>query len=49
MSLKDKRIIVVGASSGMGLATAKHLHGKGAHIIMVARNAERLKYAAKLV
>ena len=42
MTLKDKKIIIVGASSGMGLATAKHLYKKGANIIMVARNEKRL-------
>ncbi len=49
MCLKNKTVIVVGASSGMGLATAKYLYEKEAHIIMVARNEKRLNDAAKTV
>ena len=49
MDLKNKIIIVVGASSGIGLSTARHLHKKGACIIMVARNQARLNDAAKKV
>ncbi len=47
MKLTNKTILVIGASSGMGLATAKHLHALGADIIMVGRNEKRLLTAAK--
>ena len=49
MDIRGTTIIVVGASSGMGFATAKYLHRKGAYIVMVARNEERLIDAAKAI
>lgn len=38
-----KTILVCGATSGIGLATARRLAKEGASIIALARNAERLK------
>jgi NAD(P)-dependent dehydrogenase (short-subunit alcohol dehydrogenase family) len=49
MEFKDKKVIIIGASSGMGLATAMRLQLKGAHIVMVGRNKEKLQDAAKSV
>jgi NAD(P)-dependent dehydrogenase (short-subunit alcohol dehydrogenase family) len=49
MDLRDENIIVVGASSGMGLATAARLHNKGAKVVMVGRDEERLANAAKTI
>lgn len=43
MDLKNKTIIIIGASSGMGFATAKYLHNKGANVVMVARDNHKLK------
>lgn len=43
MDIKDKIIIVTGASSGIGLATAKLLSGKGAKVALVARSKDRLE------
>ena len=40
--IKDKVVIITGASSGMGSATARHLAGKGAKLILAARRADRL-------
>src|SRR5579875_1162224 len=34
--------VVVGASSGIGLATAHALHARGARVVLMARSAERL-------
>jgi NAD(P)-dependent dehydrogenase (short-subunit alcohol dehydrogenase family) len=38
--LTGKRIIVTGATNGVGLATARALTGAGAHVIMAVRNTE---------
>jgi short-subunit dehydrogenase len=42
MNIKNKIVIVTGASSGIGLATAKLLTGKGAKVALVARSKEKL-------
>ncbi len=42
MKVKDKVVIVTGASSGIGLATAKLLVGKGAKLVLVSRSREKL-------
>ncbi|MGH6663807.1 MAG: SDR family NAD(P)-dependent oxidoreductase, partial [Pseudolabrys sp.] len=46
MSLAGKKVVVVGGSSGIGLATAELAKGEGAEVIIASRNAERLKAAA---
>ena len=40
--LKDKNILIVGASKGIGKQLAKTLHGLGAKVYLVARNIEAL-------
>lgn len=45
----DKRVLVTGASSGVGLATAGLLASRGAHVALVARDAERLEAAREVV
>ncbi|RMH79240.1 MAG: SDR family oxidoreductase [Calditrichaeota bacterium] len=47
MTLKDRIILVTGGSSGIGLETARMLRSKGARVIIVARNEERLNAAAQ--
>ena len=42
-SLEDKKILVTGASSGIGRATAIECSKAGAKLIITARNEERLK------
>lgn len=42
-AFEDKLFIVVGASSGIGLATAQKLAREGARIVGVARNVDRLQ------
>lgn len=38
MSFKDKNILIVGASSGIGLSLAKTLQEQGANLILASRN-----------
>jgi NAD(P)-dependent dehydrogenase (short-subunit alcohol dehydrogenase family) len=46
MSLAGKKVVVVGGSSGIGLATAELAKKEGAEVVVASRNAERLKAAA---
>lgn len=46
MGLKDKRVLVTGASKGIGLAAAKGLAAEGALPIIVSRSADALERAA---
>jgi NAD(P)-dependent dehydrogenase (short-subunit alcohol dehydrogenase family) len=46
ISLDGKRVVLFGASSGLGLATAIAARDAGATVTIVARNAERLAAAA---
>jgi NAD(P)-dependent dehydrogenase (short-subunit alcohol dehydrogenase family) len=49
MSLKDKRVVVAGGSSGIGFATALAAANQGAEVIIASRNVERVSAAlAKL-
>ncbi|MGA8571748.1 MAG: SDR family oxidoreductase [Desulfobaccales bacterium] len=47
MDLKDKRIVVIGGTSGMGLATAKAAAALGAQVVIAGRNTEKLEKAKK--
>jgi 3-oxoacyl-[acyl-carrier protein] reductase len=49
LELRDKVCVVTGASSGIGLETARRLGAEGANVLMVARDAERLERAAEEV
>src|SRR6476659_6843750 len=46
MLLAGKKVVVVGGSSGIGLATAELARREGADVIVASRNAQRLKAAA---
>jgi len=47
MSFEAKTVIVTGASSGIGLATARAFKREGANVLLVARSKERLKIIAE--
>jgi NAD(P)-dependent dehydrogenase (short-subunit alcohol dehydrogenase family) len=42
VSIEGRRVVVTGASSGLGAHTVRHLVGLGAHVLAAARRAERL-------
>jgi ribitol 2-dehydrogenase len=46
-SLSGKVAVVTGASSGIGLATARALADAGAHLVVAARSTEKLEQAAR--
>jgi len=46
MNLTEKKVLIVGASSGIGAALAKQLAGKGCALALVARRQEQLEELA---
>jgi NAD(P)-dependent dehydrogenase (short-subunit alcohol dehydrogenase family) len=47
MTLKGKKVVVVGGSSGIGFSTAERAKAEGAEVIIASHNAERLNAAAQ--
>lgn len=45
MTLAEARVLVVGGSSGIGLAVAKASAGEGAHVLIASRSAQKLENA----
>jgi len=45
ISLKNQRIVIIGGSSGIGLATAKQVIEQGAHVILAGRSQDKLDAA----
>src|SRR6476659_7750664 len=48
-TLKDKQIVIIGGSSGIGLATATQAVEQGAHVIIAGRSEEKLNAAQELI
>ena len=48
-SQKEKNIIITGANAGLGLASARALAGKGAHVIMACRFMPKAEAARDLI
>jgi NADP-dependent 3-hydroxy acid dehydrogenase YdfG len=46
--IKDKVVVITGASSGLGEAAARHLARHGAKLMLGARRIDRLQALAKL-
>ncbi len=46
-SLENKRVVIIGASQGIGLATAKLLSEAGADLVLANRNIEKLNLITK--
>jgi NAD(P)-dependent dehydrogenase (short-subunit alcohol dehydrogenase family) len=49
MSLAHNTVVVLGGSSGIGLATAKAAKAEGARVVVTGRSADRLKSAQALL
>jgi NAD(P)-dependent dehydrogenase (short-subunit alcohol dehydrogenase family) len=47
--LQDKRVVVVGGSSGIGLAVAQLAAAQGAKVVIASSNAERVQKAAESI
>lgn len=49
MSVAGKRIVIIGGSAGIGLATAKEAARRGASLVIGGRSRERLSQAARQI
>jgi NAD(P)-dependent dehydrogenase (short-subunit alcohol dehydrogenase family) len=47
--MRDQTVVIVGGSSGIGLATAQAAAAQGARIVLVSRSKEKLDAAAKSI
>lgn len=47
MTFPYKKVLVIGATSGIGLALAQKLIENGSHVIAVGRRQDKLKYFLK--
>jgi NAD(P)-dependent dehydrogenase (short-subunit alcohol dehydrogenase family) len=48
-SFENKRVIIIGGSSGIGLAVAEEAAAQGANVVIVSSNAERVQEAVKSI
>lgn len=49
ISLKNQRIVIIGGSSGIGLATAKQAVEQGAYVIIAGRSQDKLEKAQQFL
>jgi threonine dehydrogenase-like Zn-dependent dehydrogenase len=49
IGMQGKRIVIIGGSSAIGLATAKLVSAHGAEVVLVGRNKEKLELARRAV
>lgn len=49
ISLKNQRIVIIGGSSGIGLATAKQAVEQGAYVIIAGRSQDKLEKAQQIL
>ena len=49
MRLRDKKVLVIGGGSGMGLAIAETAVREGARVIVASRSEEKLKAACEKI
>jgi NAD(P)-dependent dehydrogenase (short-subunit alcohol dehydrogenase family) len=49
MTLKDKRVLVIGGGSGIGLGVAKGAASEGAKVMIASRDAKKIAEAAKTI
>ena len=45
---ENKRVVIIGGSSGIGLAVAKEAASQGANVVIVSSNAGRVQEAIRL-
>jgi NAD(P)-dependent dehydrogenase (short-subunit alcohol dehydrogenase family) len=48
-SFEHKRVVIVGGSSGIGLAVAEEVASQGSEVVIVSSNAERVQQAIKSI
>src|SRR5258708_40367863 len=46
---ENKRVVIIGGSSGIGLAVAKEAASQGTNVVIVSSNAERVEEAVKSI
>ena len=47
--VNGRRVVITGATNGIGLAAATELASRGAHLAIVGRDAQRVTHAQELV